>query len=153
MIDRSEKLNKMLAKVNMIFNDCDHLAVLKKAIADGSDQIIKKIFASGLRGRGGAGFNTALKWKMARENAAPQKYVICNADEGEPGTFKDREILEKVLEKVLLAMAICATAIGSSKGFLYLRGEYNFMLPKLQKKIDVFNEAVKNMLNFNVSVF
>ncbi|HOD41479.1 MAG TPA: NADH-ubiquinone oxidoreductase-F iron-sulfur binding region domain-containing protein [Candidatus Wallbacteria bacterium] len=153
MIDRSEKLNKMLAKVNMIFNDCDHLAVLKKAIADGSDQIIKKIFASGLRGRGGAGFNTALKWKMARENAAPQKYVICNADEGEPGTFKDREILEKVLEKVLLGMAICATAIGSSKGFLYLRGEYNFMLPKLQKKIDVFNEAVKNMLNFNVSVF
>lgn len=153
MIDKTEKLNKMQAKVNMIFKECDYLAVLKKAVTEGPDQVMKKIFASGLRGRGGAGFNTALKWNMAREAAAPQKYVICNADEGEPGTFKDREILEKVPEKVLLGMAICAAAIGSDRGFLYLRGEYNFMLPKLQKKIDEFNEAVKSLLNFNVSVF
>lgn len=107
------------------------------------DNIILDMIDSGLKGRGGAGFPTGLKWKFTRNEDADAKYVICNADEGEPGTFKDREILDKVPEKVFTGMAICGYVIGAKEGYIYVRGEYNFLLKGLQKKLDIFNKQLE----------
>lgn len=123
--------NIKIRKVDLIFEKVDYLAILDKSLNRTSEEIILDIIDSGLRGRGGAGFPTGLKWKFARNEDADQKYVICNADEGEPGTFKDREILTQVPEKVLAGMALCGKAIGATEGFIYLRAEYNFLLPML----------------------
>ncbi|MBN1114256.1 MAG: NADH-quinone oxidoreductase subunit E [Oligoflexia bacterium] len=146
-------MKKLQEKVNMIFTKCDHQAVLKKSVGEGPEQILKKLMASSLRGRGGAGFYTGLKWKFAKEAQGNKKYVICNADEGEPGTFKDRAILEQVPEKVLLGMAICACAISSDEGYIYLRGEYNYLKRKLQAVVDKFNNDIKSIMDFNVKIF
>ncbi len=153
MVDSQNKLIKMQNKVNMIFSGRNYTAILKKAVKEGSEQILKKILSSGLRGRGGAGFHTAMKWKMAAEQNSSEKYVICNADEGEPGTFKDREILKSVPENVFLGMAICAAAIGAKKGFIYLRGEYNFMKEAVAKKMNEFNRDIKSIIDFEISIF
>ena len=91
--------------------------------------IIKK---SGLRGRGGAGFPTGLKWEIASKNKADQKYVVCNADEGDPGAFMDRSVLEGDPHSVLEAMAICGYAIGASKGLIYIRAEYPLAIQRLK---------------------
>ena len=91
--------------------------------------IIKK---SGLRGRGGAGFPTGLKWEIASKNKADQKYVVCNADEGDPGAFMDRSVLEGDPHSVLEAMAICGYAIGSTKGLIYIRAEYPLAIQRLK---------------------
>jgi [NiFe] hydrogenase diaphorase moiety large subunit len=148
-----DKILKLQEKVNMIFKDCEHLAVLKKVLEEGADKTIEKLSESGLRGRGGAGFYTSLKWQLAKDTDSDKKYVICNADEGEPGTFKDREILERVPEKVLLGMAICASVIGADEGFIYLRGEYNYLKSNLQSKIDKFNKDIESLLNFKIRIF
>ena len=113
-------------KVNLMFRDIDVWKVIDKALEMNPEQIIEDVMESGLRGRGGAGFPTGLKWKFAAEQKNDIKYVICNADEGEPGTFKDRKILEEQSEKVFAGMTICAKAIGAKQGFIYLRGEYNY---------------------------
>ncbi len=146
---------KKLKRVDIIFDceGCDPQDVIKDAIKLSPDEIISAIIESGLKGRGGAGFPTGMKWKFAKEEKSTTKYVICNADEGEPGTFKDREILDMVPNKVLAGMAICAYAIGAKEGFIYLRGEYNFLLPKLNKDIDKFNNTLSKMgLDFAISI-
>ncbi len=148
--------NKGLKKVDIIFDcaNCDPLEVVKKALAMKPDEIIEQIISSGLKGRGGAGFPTGLKWKLAKEEKSDTKYVICNADEGEPGTFKDREILDVVPNKVLVGMAICAHAIGAKEGFIYLRNEYNFLLKDLNPLIEKFNRNIQNLgLDFNIKMF
>ncbi len=118
-----------------------------------SELIIQELLDSGLKGRGGAGFPTGLKWKFAAQQESPEKIIICNADEGEPGTFKDREILLQVPRKVLSGMGICAKAIGANKGIIYLRGEYEYMLPELQAEVDFFNEHAKEKgLDFNIII-
>lgn len=94
--------------------------------------IIKK---SGLRGRGGAGFPTGLKWEIASKNQADQKYVVCNADEGDPGAFMDRSVLEGDPHSVLEAMAICGYAIGATKGLIYIRAEYPLAIQRLKVAI------------------
>ena len=91
------------------------------------EQVIEEVTASGLLGRGGAGFSCGLKWKLAREQAADQKFIICNADEGEVGTFKDRYILENDPFTLIEAIAIAGWAIGADKAFIYLRAEYHFL--------------------------
>jgi NADH:ubiquinone oxidoreductase subunit F (NADH-binding) len=91
------------------------------------EQIIEEVSLSGLLGRGGAGFPCGLKWKMARESAGNEKYLICNADEGEVGTFKDRFILEHDPFTLIEAIAIACWAIGARKAFIYLRAEYHFL--------------------------
>ncbi|MCD6091845.1 MAG: hypothetical protein J7J72_10120 [Bacteroidales bacterium] len=147
---------KGLKKVDIIFDcaNCEPLEVLKKALAMTPDQIIEQIISSGLRGRGGAGFPTGLKWKLAKAEKSDVKYVICNADEGEPGTFKDREILDVVPSKVLVGMAICAYAIGAKEGFVYLRNEYNFLLKDLNPLIEKFNKNIQNLgLDFTIKMF
>jgi len=87
---------KGLNKVDLIFENIDIKEAMKKAFEMTSDEIIQQILESGLKGRGGAGFPTGLKWKYTAAEKEPEKFIVCNADEGEPGTFKDREILDKV---------------------------------------------------------
>lgn len=94
-------------------------------------QVIEEVTASGLLGRGGAGFSCGLKWKLARESAADKKYIICNADEGEVGTFKDRYILENDPFTLIEALAIAGYAVGAAKAFIYLRAEYHFLFDSL----------------------
>ena len=101
-----------------------------------SEQVINEVKASGLRGRGGAGFPTGLKWEFARNNPGDIKYVICNADEGDPGAFMDRGILEGDPHAVLEGMAIGAYAIGSSEGYIYCRAEYPLAIHRLKIAID-----------------
>ena len=109
---------------------------LDAAIRLGRAGIFDEIKRSGLRGRGGAGFPTATKIEGARNAPGIEKYVVCNADEGEPGTFKDRVLLTSFSARVLDGMAIAAFAAGASKGFIYLRGEYEYLRPKLQREIE-----------------
>ena len=99
------------------------------------EDIIEIVKNSKLVGRGGAGFPTGLKWSFAKAAKEKPKYIICNADEGEPGTFKDRLIMEGDPHKVLEGMAICGYAIGANTGFIYIRGEYQLSIQRLQKAI------------------
>jgi len=100
------------------------------------EQVIETIKESGLRGRGGAGFPTGLKWQFTAKAQADQKYVVCNADEGEPGTFKDRLIMEGDPHSVIEAMIICGYAVGATKGYIYIRGEYYGSVENIQKAIE-----------------
>ena len=99
-------------------------------------EIIREVDASGLRGRGGAGFRCGQKWRIAAETPAEQRYVICNADESEPGTFKDRVLMEQDPHSVLEGMAICARVIGATKGVIYIRGEYRNAYEILSRAIE-----------------
>jgi len=144
-------MEKQIKKVDLIFGKVDYMAIMEQSLERTRDEIILDVIDSGLRGRGGAGFPTGLKWKFAKNEEADQKYVICNADEGEPGTFKDREILTQVPEKVLAGMALCGYCIGANEGYIYLRGEYNFLLPSLHKHIENFHKKLKE-LNFDFTI-
>ena len=104
------------------------------------DEVIQTMLDSGLRGRGGAGFPTGLKWKFAKGNNADQKYVCCNADEGDPGAFMDRSVLEGDPHVVLEAMAIAGYAIGASQGYIYVRAEYPIAVQRLQVAIKQAHE-------------
>ena len=106
---------------------------LKAAIERGSEALLTEVNQSGLRGRGGAGFSTGMKWKFCREASGEAHYVICNADEGEPGTFKDRILLTSHAHTVFEGMSICGYLIGAKKGYLYLRAEYRYLLPALHR--------------------
>jgi len=105
---------------------------LKAALARGFKETLIEIDKSGLRGRGGAGFKTAMKWRFCAEEPQTERYVVCNADEGEPGTFKDRVLLNSFADQVFEGMTLCAAIIGAKQGFLYLRGEYLHLYDKLQ---------------------
>jgi NADP-reducing hydrogenase subunit HndC len=107
-------------------------ALGKVLIESTPDQVIQTILDSGLRGRGGGGFPTGLKWKLAKGNDADQKYVCCNADEGDPGAFMDRSVLEGDPHVVLEAMAIAGYAIGASQGYIYVRAEYPIAVDRLE---------------------
>jgi NADH:ubiquinone oxidoreductase subunit F (NADH-binding) len=113
----------------------DGFKALKKALKLTGEQLIGEIKASGLRGRGGAGFPCGLKWELARKAPGDEKYVICNADEGEVGTFKDRYILENDPFSLIEGIAIAGYAIGAKKAYIYLRAEYHFLLDLLEKAI------------------
>ena len=104
------------------------------------DDVIQCLLDSGLRGRGGGGFPTGLKWKLAKGNDADQKYVCCNADEGDPGAFMDRSILEGDPHAVLEAMAIAGYAIGASQGYIYVRAEYPIAVQRLRIAIEQARE-------------
>jgi NADH-quinone oxidoreductase subunit F len=106
-----------------------------KAFSLKPEDVIAEIKKSGLIGRGGAGFTTGMKWDFARRATGIVKYIICNADEGEPGTFKDRLILEGDPHKLIEAMIIAGYAVGANKGFVYIRGEYSLSIERLEKAI------------------
>ncbi len=104
-------------------------------------EVVDEVKKSGLRGRGGGGFPTGLKWEIAASYKAAQKYVICNADEGDPGAFMDRSVLEGDPHSIIEAMAICGYAIGASKGVVYIRAEYPLAVERLQKAIVAARET------------
>ncbi|MBO4572413.1 MAG: 4Fe-4S binding protein [Clostridia bacterium] len=115
----------------------DGYQALAKVLTQMTPQdVIDVVLASGLRGRGGAGFPTGLKWKFAKASEGPVKYVCCNADEGDPGAFMDRSVLEGDPHVVIEAMAIAAYAIGSNQGYVYVRAEYPVAVQRLQLAID-----------------
>ena len=114
---------------------------LEKALFDMTpDEIISEISESGLRGRGGAGFPTGLKWKITRDAKADRKYVVCNADEGDPGAFMDRSILEGDPHSILEAMAINGYCTGASHGLIYIRAEYPLAIERLRRAIEQARE-------------
>lgn len=114
---------------------------LKKALLEMEpDQIIEEVTESGLRGRGGGGFPTGFKWSLAARNESDMKYVICNADEGDPGAFMDRSVLEGDPHSVLEGMIICGKAIGASFGYIYCRAEYPLAIRRLEIAIDEARE-------------
>lgn len=143
-----------LKRVDLIFDtEATTKDILQTAWSKTNEQIVNELLESGLKGRGGAGFPTAMKWKFTSEQPEKERFVICNADEGEPGTFKDREILFKVPQKVFGGMAVCAKVIGATQGFVYLRGEYRFLLKELQKQLDDFHGILKDLgINFSISI-
>lgn len=104
------------------------------------DEVIQELLDSGLRGRGGAGFPTGLKWKLAKQNDADQKYVCCNADEGDPGAFMDRSVLEGDPHALLESMTIAGYAIGASQGYIYVRAEYPIAVDRLKIAISQSRE-------------
>lgn len=108
---------------------------LKKALRMSRANVIAHVTASGLKGRGGAGFPAGVKWNLAAAAQAARKYVICNADEGEPGTFKDRVILMDFADVMFDGMTIAAYAIGACEGLVYLRGEYAYLRPGLEQTL------------------
>ncbi len=112
-------------------------AALRAAVALGRDGWMEQMQLSNLRGRGGAGFTTAVKWMACRDAAAPEKVVVCNADEGEPGTFKDRVLLTRMADVVFEGMTLAAWAVGARQGFIYLRGEYRYLLEPLREALDL----------------
>lgn len=103
-------------------------------------QVVDAVKASGLRGRGGGGFPTGLKWQFAKEAAGSKKYVICNADEGDPGAFMDRSVLEGDPHRVLEGMAVCGYAIGADEGYIYIRAEYPLAIKRLRVAISQAEE-------------
>ncbi len=114
----------------------DGYQALGKALVEMTPElVIEEMKKSGLRGRGGGGFPTGLKWEFARKNKGDQKYVVCNADEGDPGAFMDRSILEGDPHSIVEAMAICGYAIGADKGLVYIRAEYPLAVKRLEKAI------------------
>jgi len=104
------------------------------------EEVIKEVKDSGQRGRGGAGFSTGIKWELAHKNKSDEKYVVCNADEGDPGAFMDRSVLEGDPHSVLEAMAICGYSIGASNGLIYIRAEYPLAIERLKIAINQARE-------------
>jgi len=143
-------------KVDIIFSPYSVAPyhILKETIKRTKEEVITELIESGLRGRGGAGFPTGFKWKLAAEEKSNTKYIICNAVEGEPGTFKDRKLLVEVPRKVISGMAICAWLTGANLGFIYIRREYKYLIPELKKEIEVFKQHAKQInLNFEIQIF
>ncbi len=147
-------MENKVKKVDIIFDKTvNPKDILIKVFNKSPEDVILDVIDSGLKGRGGAGFPTGLKWKFTRNEDSDIKYIICNADEGEPGTFKDREIFQQVAEKVFAGMTIAGYAVGAKEGYLYLRGEYNFLLKELNPKIADFNNFLKkNNIDFVIYI-
>ena len=132
--------------------DRDGFKALQKAREEMTPEaVIEEIKASGLRGRGGAGFPCGLKWELAGNTHGDEKYIICNADEGEVGTFKDRYILERDPFTLIEAMAIAGYAIGSNRGYIYLRAEYHHLLDPLTNAISQVKEK-KFLEHFDIDI-
>ncbi|MGD2117787.1 MAG: NADH-ubiquinone oxidoreductase-F iron-sulfur binding region domain-containing protein [Chromatiales bacterium] len=138
-------------------HDNDGLQALLK---QDDNAILETLQQSGLRGRGGAGFPTARKWQSCRDSQARQRYVVCNADEGEPGTFKDRVLLNRYAHQVFEGMTLCAAIIGATRGFIYLRSEYRYLLGPLlqvrQQRLDagLLGDNILNQpgLDFDIGI-
>jgi len=134
-------MNNIRKKGPVVFAGFESGESLKKAIAMSPKEIIRDIKAARLRGRGGAGFPTGMKWEFTRAAPGEKKYILCNADEGEPGTFKDRVILTECPDLMFEGMTIAGYAIGAELGILYLRGEYAYLRAFLEQKLQERREA------------
>jgi len=138
----------------IFFDEKAHGEALDKALKMSPHEVVLEIRESQLRGRGGAGFPTGTKWMLALSAQADKKFVVCNADEGEPGTFKDRVLLSEYTKLVLEGMVIAGYAIQAQKGFIYLRGEYAYLLEHLLNYLERMrkeNRLGENILGTNYS--
>ncbi|MEK6672135.1 MAG: NADH-quinone oxidoreductase subunit NuoF [Nitrospirota bacterium] len=147
MID-AEKIDDYIARDG-------YMAAAKALLEMTPEQIVSEIKASGLRGRGGAGFPTGIKWELCARVEADQKFILCNGDEGDPGAFMDRSVMEADPHVVLEGMIIGAKAIGASKGYIYVRAEYPLAVSRLQLAIDQAKEyglLGENILNSGFSL-
>lgn len=129
---RSMVVNNLRERGAVVFAPYVPAVALQRALSEQPVELIKIIKASRLRGRGGAGFPTGMKWEFTRAAAGERKFIVCNADEGEPGTFKDRVILTEAAGLMFEGMTIAGYAVGACEGILYLRGEYAYLLPFLE---------------------
>jgi [NiFe] hydrogenase diaphorase moiety large subunit len=132
----------------LTFDGIEKNAGLNAALNKKRPDIVHEITESGLKGRGGAGFPTGIKWNLTASAAAKEKFVVCNADEGEPGTFKDRALLCKHPEMLFEGMTIAAYTIGAKKGYVYLRAEYEYLRKDLEKIIE--KRKSENLLGENI---
>ncbi|MDJ0938399.1 MAG: NADH-ubiquinone oxidoreductase-F iron-sulfur binding region domain-containing protein [Woeseiaceae bacterium] len=123
-------------------------AATERAIKLGPYMTLAELQVAGLRGCGGAGFETHQKWNLCRSAIADRRFVICNADEGEPGTFKDRALLNAYTDMLLEGMAVCAVTIGATRGFIYLRHEYEFLRDRIERRIQ--RRRDKGLLGRNI---
>jgi NADH:ubiquinone oxidoreductase subunit F (NADH-binding) len=127
-----------------------NLKAWKKSLDLGQDKVLDLLEKKALVGRGGAAFPTAKKWKFTKNAQADRKFVICNADEGEPGTFKDKLILEKNPETLIEGILIAAYVVDAQRCFIYLRGEYEFLREKLQNKINLILKKIKTNITIEI---
>jgi len=149
-------MEKMNRKGAVLFSNYTRGEAIKKALTLHRDDILFELRESKLKGRGGAGFPTATKWTIVSAANAQQKYIICNADEGEPGTFKDRVLLLEYPELVFDGMVIAGYVLGATKGIVYLRGEYEYLLKSLEDYLDAMRKDKllgKNILGKKVFEF
>jgi [NiFe] hydrogenase diaphorase moiety large subunit len=133
---RSMVHNNLRKAGPVIFSPLNRGEAIRKSLGMTSKEVIRAIKTARLRGRGGAGFPTGIKWEFTRDAEGSPKYIVCNADEGEPGTFKDRVLLTEVPDRVFAGMTIAGYAVGAEHGILYLRGEYAYLREYLQHLID-----------------
>ena len=133
-------------------------AALRAVLKRGPEAILEALNTSGLRGQGGAGYKSAAKWIACRNAPGEVKYVVCNADEGEPGTFKDRVLMQDFADLVFEGMTLCGRVIGAHQGFLYLRGEYRYLLDTLKetlrrrREVGLLGEAILGDPSFNFDI-
>ncbi len=133
-------------------------AALRAVLKRGPEAILEEMVKSGLRGQGGAGFKSAAKWISCRNAPGEVKYVVCNADEGEPGTFKDRVLMQDFADLVFEGMTLCGRVIGARQGFVYLRGEYRYMVEALKatlqrrREVGLLGEAILGDPGFNFDI-
>jgi [NiFe] hydrogenase diaphorase moiety large subunit len=150
--------NRMKRTGPVLFGEYKRGSGIAKALEMGRQKVLLELKESRLKGRGGAGFPTSTKWMLIAAASSKQKYIVCNADEGEPGTFKDRVLLMEYPEIVFDGMVIAAYTIGSQNGMVYLRGEYEYMLDYLENYLNDMrrdNLLGKNILlneNFNFDI-
>jgi [NiFe] hydrogenase diaphorase moiety large subunit len=129
-------------------DNTDNTSTLDQLLSHSAEDVLHTLQDANLRGRGGAGFMTDIKWRSCKETASEQRYVICNADEGEPGTFKDRVLLQSYANRLIDGMTLCASVINATKGFIYLRGEYLYLLEHLETLLQERREH--NLLGDNI---
>lgn len=145
----------------VIFSEYKRGGGIIKAVSMGRDEILFELRESKLKGRGGAGFPTSTKWMLTAASISDEKYIICNADEGEPGTFKDRVLLDEYPELVFDGMVVAGYTIGARTGIVYLRGEYEYLLKPLQdylaemRKDNLLGNNIldKEGFNFDIKIF
>ncbi|MBD3391810.1 MAG: hypothetical protein GF418_07100 [Chitinivibrionales bacterium] len=140
--------NNIRKKGEVLFGAFESGAALRKCAGMEPGKVLEVIKASNLRGRGGAGFPTGMKWEFCAREAASPKYVFCNADEGEPGTFKDRVILTELPRMMFEGMAVAGYIVGAENGIVYLRAEYRYLEHYLQKVLD--DMRAQNLLGANI---
>ena len=141
--------NNIMRKGPVLFAPYEKGTAIKAALAKKPEDVIEEVKIANLRGRGGAGFPTGMKWEFCRKAQGAKHYVVCNADEGEPGTFKDRVILTELPHMLFEGMAIAGYAVGASEGVLYLRAEYLYLKKYLDKILD--DLKAKNILGKNIA--
>ena len=139
--------NNIQRKGPVLFSPFEVGSAIKAAVAKSPEDVIEEVKISNLRGRGGAGFPAGMKWDFTRQAEGTRKYIVCNADEGEPGTFKDRVILTEIPEMLFEGMAVSGYAIGAEEGILYLRAEYQYLRKYLEKVLE--DLRAKNVLGKN----